>query len=481
MWLTYRGGDFAGRNVEVTGSSFVIGRDESCDLTLDDERASRQHARITVQADGTTTIEDLGSSNGTTVNGQRITAPTTLDGGETIQIGSTILATSDQEPSGAATTLGQVPGAAAAGGASPSVIQRIKDNTRRTKIAVGLGAAALGVVVLIAVLAIAGVFSGGGDDEPTTAEIVDDLRPSTALIFNVQNGDKTGIGTGWVLNADEGLIVTNAHVTNSGDSFTAAVNGEEQPAELVGMAQCEDLAVLRVSDTDGLKTLPLADNQDDLTEGDRVVAVGFPGSISRQPRLTATEGVVSVARINFDAPIANDVPNYVNLIQTDASINPGNSGGPLVNTNSELVGVNSAGRGDRDNQGFAIGVERVKEIIPGLSEGESIGWTGLGFLYVSQPQNVADNLRNAGFPVVPGIVVTGAFEGTPADGAGFNDTRAFIVAVNGTALDGSDGNVPGSLASFCNAIDQGESGDSVRLTVFTPGATEPQNINVDFE
>lgn len=482
MWLTYRGGDYAGRNVELTGSTFVIGRDESCDLTLDDERASRQHARITLQADGTATIEDLGSSNGTLVNGERLAGQRTLDGGETIQIGSTVLVTSDQEPSGTATTIGEVPGAGAVPvAASPSVIQRIKDNTKRTKIAVGLGAAALGVVVIVAVLAVAGVFSGGGDDEPTTAEIVDNLRPSTALIINVQDGEPTSNGTGWVLDADEGLIVTNAHVTNSGDSFTASVNGDEQPAELVGMAQCEDLAVLRVGDTDGLETLPLAGSQDDLTEGDRVVAVGFPGSVSRERRLTATEGVVSVARTNFDTPIANDVPNYVNLIQTDASINPGNSGGPLVNSDGELVGVNSAGRGDRDNQGFAIGVDRVREIVPQLADGSSIGWTGLGFLYVSQPENVADNLRNAGFPVVPGIVVTGALEGTAADEAGFNDTRAFIVGVNGMPLNGSDGNVPGSLASFCDAIDQGESGDSVQLTVFTPNATEPQNINVDFE
>ena len=78
------------------------------------------------------------------------------------------------------------------------------------------------------------------------------------------------------------------------------------------------------------------------------------------------------------------MPQYPNVLQTDAAINPGNSGGPLVNTDGELVGVNSAGITDLggrtiQGQGYAIGVDRVKEIVPTLRQGRSIGWTGLGF------------------------------------------------------------------------------------------------------
>src|SRR5204863_5245581 len=89
--LGIRKGPGAGETVDMPEGRFVLGRDPSADLSLDDSEASRQHAAISVTPDGRVTIEDLGSLNGTYVNGQKITGPTELTGGEQIRVGVTEL------------------------------------------------------------------------------------------------------------------------------------------------------------------------------------------------------------------------------------------------------------------------------------------------------------------------------------------------------------------------------------------------------
>ena len=89
-----------------------------------------------------------------------------------------------------------------------------------------------------------------------------------------------------------------------------------------------------------MKGFPLG-AQGDIKEGDRVVAVGYPANASLDTTLTATEGVVSVAQNSMRIKVP-DVPNYSNVVQTDAAINPGNSGGPLINDEKRVIGVNTA-------------------------------------------------------------------------------------------------------------------------------------------
>ena len=204
---------------------------------------------------------------------------------------------------------------------------------------------ALAAILLVAAIVTLLLVNGGdgdGDGERSVAEIVDDARSSTVEVLASVDGELQGGGTGWVFDADAGVIVTNAHVINSGTTFEVALEDEEpRDAEILGVAPCDDLAVLRVDDTDGLRTLPLGD-QESLELGDEIVALGFPGSASQEGNLTASSGVVSVGRTRFDLE-GVDVPQYPNVIQTDTVINPGNSGGPLIDTRSRLVGVNSAG------------------------------------------------------------------------------------------------------------------------------------------
>ncbi len=334
------------------------------------------------------------------------------------------------------------------------------------------------MAILVALVAIAGgaLFATGvlppGDDEMTTAEIVEEVSPSTAIVrIAPPDGELVSNGTGWVLDAEEGLIVTNEHVVNGGNRFSVVLDGEEQRAELIGAAPCEDLAVLRVEDTGGLEELELG-SQDELSLGDPVLVIGYPVNPSLEDRLVATQGIVSQVRTPSRQEDNPDLPMFPNLIQTDAVINPGNSGGPMVDSDARLVGVNSASlRGGRVDQNYAIGVDRVKLITDDLREGRGVGWTGMGFNY---------EITNLG------LAVSSVVPGTPADAEGFGD-NPFSIDEDGNIIDGIlvgavNGQRVDNLQQYCAALgEQNQSGDSALFTIirFRDGqAGEPEEVRV---
>jgi S1-C subfamily serine protease len=465
MWLTIKTGESRGKTVRVDGGRFVLGRDDECDLTIPDTKVSRRHACVERLADGSAVLRDLGSSNGTYVNGKRVeSAP--LDGTTQIQLGSTVLvATSkDPTPARAATVLGS----ATLGSVilqTPSAIQRavLQRSVRR---ATAVGGAALLVATTVAVLFASGVLPPGSDAAAAVERVVRAAAPSTVAVQALRQGVPVESGTGWVLDGRAGLIVTNAHVIGGGTSFQVGLNGGFRQATIVGVAPCEDLAVLRIPSSPGLQPLPLGD-QASLQLGETVVAVGYPANASGQASLTSTTGVVSVVRSAYREP-ALDVPRYPDVVQTDAAINPGNSGGPLLDLNGMLVGVTSAGRTLSPDgriiqgQNYAIGVDRVKEIASVLRGGRSIGWTGASFQYAT-----ASELRRRGLP--DGLPLGASVPGTPAAKAGLGD-GAILLAVNGMKV--------ASLAGYCDAVAGLENGQQLTLSVLEPGATAPKTLAV---
>ncbi|MGI8594403.1 MAG: trypsin-like peptidase domain-containing protein [Solirubrobacteraceae bacterium] len=524
MKLTYASGEHSGKAIDVEGRRMVVGRGADCDVALrEDAEVSRRHAAFEPRPDGTLVLTDLGSTNGTFVNGHRIGGSVALRGGETVRIGETMLRVegsagapqlwAPRQPAAPPAALAAPPpqappplrppapptpfapppaGSPGAGGPSAplppgtplaippkpqsaSKIERVK--LRRSVMRANLLAMA---AIFIAVLVLSGVavawatgVIGGGDrnDAPTKADIVDAVTPATVLVNHKRSGRTAFLGTGWVLEADQGLIVTNAHVVDGADSVTVVVDGKERSAKVMGVARCEDQAVLKVADASGLKTLPLG-SQSNLKRGTDVLAMGFPGNASPEDELTATTGIVSIPRTSYDTEQTPDVPVLPNVVQTDAAINPGNSGGPLVTFDQRLVGMSTAGYADNsgrflEGQGYAVGVDRLKEIIPTLRKGESIGWAGFGV----EPANPRA-LENEGLPV--GVIVTGALDGSPADTAGLGDgTDRLLAAVNGNALDGS------SLRDYCSAVSGIQSGEEATLTVVEPGSA-PQDVRIRF-
>lgn len=189
-------------------------------------------------------------------------------------------------------------------------------------------------------------------------------------------------------------------------------------------------------------------SQEEIQQGETVVAVGFPGTASSTPNLVATQGVVSVVRSRADAAVGPGVVKLPNVVQTDAAINPGNSGGPLVSLRSRLVGVNTLTRQSAENQGYAIGVDRVQEVVGTLRTGKSIGWTGVSFIPLADPTSGRGE----------GLLLAGVVAGTAADRAGLGRSLELLRAVDGTSIEPT-------VAGYCSAISNRSSGEEVTFSV----------------
>ena len=491
MWITFQGPD-GPHIVEIGAEDTIVGRADDCAVTLDDPKVSRHHAALRALGDGRLEVRDLGSSNGTFVGERRIAATEYVWEGALLRVGHTVMAVHAAAPvAGSPTSIEPVvpaptpapptptpptpapptPAPAAAPARGRSVVDRSKSVIERVRLDRAVRRATIigGIAVVLGLVAIGLlVVNPGGDDAnkpPTTAEIVDAITPSTVLVLMNKDGERAGNGTGWVLDADRGLIVTNAHVVNGGTEIKIGFNGEERPAKVLGVAPCDDLAVLQVDKTDGLKTLPLG-SQSTLRGGDTVVALGFPGTASAKDELTTTTGVVSRPHTTFDLQ-APDVPAYPDVVQTDAAINPGNSGGPLVNQQIQLVGVNSSlGLPNTQNQNYAIGVDRVKEVVPALVARKSSGWTGMQLEYVDPAKLAAKGLPE-------GILVPDAFPGTPAAKAGLDTgDPVLLTAINGGA-------VGSTLQGYCRQIKAlGDRSDAV--FTFVSGSGRSQDVRIPF-
>ncbi len=474
MWLEVRTGPDAGSAIELTGTEpFVLGRQQGCDLVVRDSRASRRHAELTPESDGRWRLRDLGSANGTSIDSVR-TSEAVLEGGEEIRIGEVVIAVIRRAPEHATAPPGTDSDATPAGStdlapalATQSMVRRMVDaGTRRASRTAMLagGGALVAALSVVAVLVATGVLGGSEDDVP---RVVARVAPSTVLVTTERDDALTGTGSGWVLDAGAGLIVTNAHVVNQGTSFTVGAGGRARPAELVGAAPCEDLALLRVQDTGGLRTAALAP-AGSVRQGETVIAMGYPAEATAAESVASTRGVVSAVQTEFGDP-APDVPAYPSVLQTDTPLNPGNSGGPLVDLDARVVAVDSAARATGSdgrplqNVNYAITIDHARGVLADLRAGRAAGWTGLTFGYPT-----AADLRREKLPA--GLRVTGVQPGTPAAAADIEP---------GALLAGVDGRpISNTLQSLCDAVAGRVSGDEVVLAFARPGSTRTRAVRI---
>ncbi|MFI1212832.1 S1C family serine protease [Streptomyces sp. NPDC020802] len=224
-----------------------------------------------------------------------------------------------------------------------------------------------------------------GTDDPDPQEISERAEPATVQVITTAGGDEPETisqsgGTGIVYDADEGLIVTNAHVVQGAATVKVLIEGRAVPVRVLGMDPCEDVAVVQLNaQQDDLEELKFADSAE-VERGDTVTALGYPASAAApgSEEVSFTSGVVQDPDVT--ATPGSSLPNLISTIQHSATVNPGNSGGPLLNGKAEVVGINTLASNPSSGvqgQFYAISSNHAKPMLKGLAAGENknnIGW-----------------------------------------------------------------------------------------------------------
>jgi serine protease Do len=243
--------------------------------------------------------------------------------------------------------------------------------------------------------------------------------------FNGQlpkNYRQRGIGTGFIIDKD-GFILTNNHVVEGADEITVILSSKiKYTAKVIGRDSKTDLALIKIDGVKEISPVILGDS-DKMEVGDWVVAIGDPFGLDN----TVTAGIISAKyRRNLGTS------SYEDYLQTDAAINPGNSGGPLVNTNGEVIGINSviySQTGGSVGIGFAIPINMAKELLPQLKKGKIVrGWLGVVIQPITQ-----DLQAKLGLKGTKGALVDDVADNGPGDKAGLR-TGDVITSFDGREI-----------------------------------------------
>ncbi|MDO6764578.1 DegQ family serine endoprotease [Agarivorans sp. 1_MG-2023] len=289
-------------------------------------------------------------------------------------------------------------------------------------------------------------FSVGGEPLPSLAPVLEQTTPAVVNISvagtkvsqqqlpelfkyffgpggNPDTGEQErpfqGLGSGVVIDAKKGYVITNYHVIHEADEIVVTLkDGRTFEAEVLGSDRHTDIALLKI-DADELVDIKLSDS-DELRVGDFAIAIGNPFGLGQ----TVTSGIVSaLGRSGLN------IENLENFIQTDAAINSGNSGGALINLRGELIGINTAiiaPNGGNIGIGFAIPSNMVRNLADQIIE---FGEVRRGVLGVTGGELNSDLAKAFGTDSQHGAFVNQVMQGSAADQAGIKPGD-IIIAVD---------------------------------------------------
>ncbi|KMQ68183.1 protease [Chryseobacterium sp. FH2] len=268
----------------------------------------------------------------------------------------------------------------------------------------------------------------------------------------------SGMGSGVIISPD-GYIISNNHVVAGANKLEVVLsNKKSYIATLVGTDPNTDISLLKIEEK-GLPYLNFA-NSDNIDVGQWVLAVGNPLGLNS----TVTAGIISakgrgIGILGGQGKAANPIESF---IQTDAAINPGNSGGALVNTNGDLIGINSAIQsttGYYQGYGFAVPANLARKIVEDIKKFGIVqrGFLGVQSLDLSDDMQVAayNQQKKANIKSGSGIYVTGFGDKSGAEDAGLK-VGDVITKIDGTAIT--------DFADLSMSIGSKRPGDKVQVT-----------------
>jgi S1-C subfamily serine protease len=314
--------------------------------------------------------------------------------------------------------------------------------------------------------------AGLGSDESNNIDIYKMASPSVAYItstvyrqtffYGLQAAKD--LGSGFVINAN-GEILTNLHVVSGSQQVEVTLPDQSKYKAAVLMRdRVNDLALIKIEPKKKLTYLNLGDS-DRLQVGQKVLAIGNPFGFQG----TLTTGVVS----SLNRPIDTETHKMEGMIQTDASINSGNSGGPLLDSQGNVIGINTAIYGPNGGSvgiGFALPINRAKTMLDDFRAGRKPARLGISTYYIAG--DVAQALE---LPTAGGLLIQEVARGSSAEVAGLRGARRLVVignqevGIGGDFITAVDGKTVTEMDAVTRALGRKHSGDILDLTVYRGG------------
>jgi putative serine protease PepD len=309
-------------------------------------------------------------------------------------------------------------------------------------------------------------------DEKINIEVFEKVHPAVVNIvattlsvnFWMEIIPQEGQGSGFIIDK-KGYILTNNHVVEKAQKIIVTLSdGTKIPASLVGRDPTSDLAVIQIPSGKVNMAVPLGDS-DRIHVGQKAIAIGNPFGLSH----TLTTGIVSAMNRSIRTDEGSQIDD---LIQTDAAINPGNSGGPLLNSNGEVIGINTAIfslSGGYQGIGFAIPINRAKEVATQLVTTGRVARPWIGITGVSINEDLSEELD---LGVENGILIVETLPGGPADQAGLKGGSHRVIIggmqllVGGDIITAIDGQKATSMQDLVRTIDQMHVGQDITVQVY---------------
>ncbi|MCD6304734.1 MAG: trypsin-like peptidase domain-containing protein [Deltaproteobacteria bacterium] len=312
-------------------------------------------------------------------------------------------------------------------------------------------------------------------DEKINMDVFERVHPAVVNIATTTLGinfwmeiiPQQGQGSGFVID-NRGYILTNNHVVANAQKITVTMaDGRKIRASLVGRDPGSDLAVIRISPREVNGVARLGDSET-VRPGQKAIAIGNPFGLTH----TLTTGIVSALGRSIRTEGGGHMDN---LIQTDAAINPGNSGGPLLNSNGDVIGVNTAIfslSGGYQGIGFAIPINLAKEVATELITGGKVARPWLGITGLSITRDLAEHL---GLDAAEGVLVVQVVRGGPADQAGLRggDRDVMIdgvrLRIGGDIITAVDEKAILDMQQLAGRISRMQVGDTLTLHIVREG------------